>query len=506
MAQAIGTDIISRIVGYLLQKADFRTSSPNLPQRYAILGEANHTNQSGLSLLPQQITSAKQAGDLFGYGSPIYHEARILFPISNDGVGGIPVYVYPQIEAVGAAAKVVKVTPSGMASQNGTHYVTVAGRNSIDGNTYAINILEGDTVAIVAQKISDAVNNILASPATGSHTSYDASLTAKWRGLTSNEMSVTIDTGTNTLGLSYVVSVVAAGSGTPDISGALNQFGSAWTTGVINTYGTVSTILDNLEAFNGIPDPENPTGRYAPTVFKPFIALTGSIADDPSSITDTRDGDVTIAICPAPLSAGFSFEAAANMAYLFAIQCQNSPALDVAGQFYPDMPTPLSIGSMASFINRNAIVTKGCSTVDLVAGRYCVQDFVTTYHPDGENPPAYRWCRNLNIDFNSRYTYLIQEAINVLGKVIANDSDQVGIQEVVKPKMWKQVLNAEVFTDLVKRGLWVEADFSSDSLIVNISSTNPDRFETQFRYKRSGFARQSATIAQAGFNYGTATN
>jgi hypothetical protein len=42
-----------------------------------------------------------------------------------------------------------------------------------------------------------------------------------------------------------------------------------------------------------------------------------------------------------------------------------------------------------------------------------------------------------------------------------------------------------------------------DSIEVAISTTNPDRLETFFRYKRSGVARISSTVAEAGFNFGT---
>jgi hypothetical protein len=42
-----------------------------------------------------------------------------------------------------------------------------------------------------------------------------------------------------------------------------------------------------------------------------------------------------------------------------------------------------------------------------------------------------------------------------------------------------------------------------DSILVGISATNPDRIETFFRYKRSGFVRIASTTAEAGFNFGT---
>ncbi len=135
-SDAVGLERISRIVGYKITKGNFATQSPNLPQRIAVLAEANDANQAGLDTDPKEITSAQQAGILYGFGSPIYHIMRILRPLSGDGVGGIPVIVYPQAAAGGAAAKKLTVTPSGTATGNGTHYLVVAGRDGMARSTH----------------------------------------------------------------------------------------------------------------------------------------------------------------------------------------------------------------------------------------------------------------------------------------------------------------------------------------------------------------------------------
>jgi phage tail sheath gpL-like len=500
-SNAVGIERVSRIVGYIIKKGDFRVQSSNLPQRIAVLAEANEANQTGLSTTARQITSAQQAGALYGYGSPIHQILRILKPLYGDGVGGIPIIVYPQAKASGAAAKVIDITPSGTATANGTHYLVINGRDNLEGVFYAINILAGDTPAVISGKIEDAINVVLGCPVSAISTSIKATATAKWAGLTSQDISISVDTNDNDLGVSYVVAQVTAGSGTPSIAGALSQFGNEWNTVVVNSYGTVTSVLDALEAFNGIPHPENPTGRYQGVLMKPFIAITGSIADDPSSVTDGRSAEVTVAIAPAPLSKGLPLEAAANMTVLYAVKAQNNPEQDVNGLAYPDMPTPSSIGSMASYDTRDVIVKKGCSTVDLVAGAYVVQDFVTTYHPLGEEPPQFRYVRNLNLDFNVRYTYYLNEQLYVVDHVIARDEDIVNVPKFVRPKDWKSELN-RVSDELVSRGLTVDSQFTKDSIEVDLSTSNPDRLETFFRYKRSGIARISSTTAEAGFNFG----
>ncbi len=503
-SNAVGNERVSRVVGYVIKKGDFRLVSPNLPQRIAIIGEANEANQTDLSEEAFQITTSQQAGERYGYGSPIHAIARIILPINGDGVGGIPVFVYPQPEAVGAASKIIEITPSGVATGNGTHTLKIAGRGAVDGSVYDINIEEGDTTADITAKIEDVVNAVLGSPVIASSDDYTAEFESKWKGLTANDLTVEIDTNDDDLGITYVINSTQSASGTPDIEDALDKFQTNWNTIVVNSYGTVSAVMNSLQNFNGIPNPEIPTGRYSGIIMKPFIAITGSVADDPSSITDARLNDVTIAIAPAPASNGMPYEAAANMTLLFARVSQDTPHLDVAGKSYPDMPVPDNgdIGTMADYTSRDLIVKKGCSTVDIVAGRYVVQDFVTTYHPIGEVPPQFRYCRNLMVDFNIRYGYYLKEQINVVDHAIANDDDVVDATNVVKPKQWKQIVNSYA-DELALRALIVDVDFMKDSIDVGISEVNPDRLETSFRYKRSGVARIAATTAEAGFNFGT---
>jgi phage tail sheath gpL-like len=470
--------------------------------RIVVLGEANDENQDDLITDKFEITSAQQAGQRYGFGSPLYAMARILLPLSGAGISGIPIIVMPQAAPDGATTKILHVTPVGTATDNGTHYLKIAGRDGLEGEFYAININTGDTADVITDKMRDAVNAVLGAPVIGTSTDYEGIFESKWSGLTAEELNITVDTGTKDLGITYTVTSEQSASGTPSIAGALAQFGNDWNTIVINGYGLQSTIMAALEAFNGIPDPVNPTGRFAGIIMKPFIALSGSVLNDPSSITDARKDNVTIAVCPAPGSAGFSFEAAANMGALFGPIVQNSPELDVSGLFYPDMPTPTAIGDMADYNFRNSILKKGCSTVDLVSLRYKIMDFVTTYHPVGETPPQFSYCRNLMLDFNVRFSYYLLEQLYLVDHVIAADDDTVNATKVVKPKTWKQVVK-ELAADLVSRALVVDLAFMQASITVNLDTANPNRLNTFFKYKRSGFARVSSTVAEAGFNFGT---
>ena len=502
ISDAVGLELLSRIVGYKLTKGDFSNTTPNLPMRVAIVAEANTANQPTLDLTGKVVTTAQEAGELYGYGSPMYHIMRILRPQSGTGIGGIPTVCYPQAEPVGATPEQISVTAVGVATANGTHTLKIAGRQGIDGEFYDININVGDDAATIALKMQDAVNNVLGSPVIALASPYSCEFITKWAGATAEQTNVEVLTNNTDLGITYAVLAVSNGSGVPSVQPALDQFGSEWTTVVVNGYGIEANVIAALNAFNGRPNPTTPTGRYAGIIFKPFIAITGSTDEDPSSgILASEKNEVTIAIAPAPKSLGYNFEAAANMSTLFARKEQDTPQLDVMGEAYPDMPTPSSIGMMSEYLQRDRIMKAGSSTVDLVSGEYVVQDFITTYAPIGELPPQFRYCRNLVLDWNVRFGYYILEQLNVVDHVIANDNDVINASKVIKPKRWKSLLKAYAL-DLVSRGLIADAAFFTESLQVGISGTNPDRLETFFRYKRTGTVRIASTTAEAGFNFG----
>ncbi|PXX26278.1 phage tail sheath gpL-like [Thalassospira sp. 11-3] len=503
ISTAVGTERKSRTSGYKIKKGFFDNDPANLPQIIAVFGEANTANQSGLSTVKKEITSAKEAAELYGYGSPLHQMFRILRPVSGDGVGGIPTIAFPQAEAGGATATAHEWTVTGTATANATHTIVIAGRGSLDFLKYSFAIVKGDTATVIAGKIKDAINGVLGSPVTAANVAGVLTITTKWKGVTSANLKSTIDLGTNAAGVSYSKTATTDGAGAADLSGALAQMGDVWYTVVVNPYGAAA--FDDLEAFNGRPDADNPTGRYEGSVFKPFMAFFGSVLDDKDDIVaitndSARIEEVTNVLCPAPKSEGFPWEAAANAARLFARTMQDTPHLDINNMAYPDMPVPSNgiIGDMADYNNRDLLVKNGASTVVLENDSYKVQDFVTTYHPEGENPLQYAYARNLNLDWNVSDNYRTLEKLFVKDHVLIRDGQVTDVAKAIKPIEWKGIVQ-DLFVDLAVKALINDPDFSKESLRVEIDGTNPDRFNTFFRYKRTGIARIESTDVEAGF-------
>lgn len=503
LSTAIGVERMSRTSGYQIKKGFFTNETQNLPQVIAILAQANTANQTSISSDKREITSSDEAGRIYGYGSPIHQIMRILRPFSEPGVGGIPTIVFPQLEQVGFTATSLKYTISGGATKNTTHSLKISGRENLDFKSYGIAIVKGDTPSMIAQKFADAVNNNLSSPVTCSANAGVLTLTTKWKGKTSADLKVSFNNNGDSAGLTYAKTEETLGAGVPDLGESLSQFGSDWITTVVNSYGV--DTLQVLEQFNGTPSTVIPTGRYDGSVFKPFMAFFGSTAsskDDLALITNDSDRveQVTNVLCPAPESEGFPYEAAANVARLFARTMQDAPEIDVNGMSYPDMPVPENgvIGDMSNYNNRDFLIKKGCSTVIIDKGKYVIQDLVTTYHPEGETPLQFNYARNLNLDWNVADSYRTLEKIRLRDRVIIKDFQVTDSKNAIKPKEWKAVL-FELFDEMARKALINEPNFSKESLQVEIPTTNPNRFETFFRYKRTGIARIESTTAEAGF-------
>ncbi len=504
LSTAVSADRVSRIVGYTLQKGTEALDVPYLPQRIAVLGEANDANQSGLTTAPFSFTSAKEVGDKYGYGSPLHQIARILRPISGGGVGSIPTVIYPQVSDVGASATVIKFGVTGTATANATHYIVISGRDNVDGEYYAVNVEKDDTASAIEAKIIDSINNVLGCPGTAADNAGDIDFTTKWKGASSAEVNITFDTGDDDAGLTYAEISKTDGTGDVDVTTSLNLFGDEWNTVVINPY---PSKISDFETVNGVPDDTTPTGRYLGITFKPFIALFGETDPDKAdliTITDAsaRKDQVTNVLCPAPNSNACSWEAAANVATLQTPIFQNYPHLDTTGKSYPDMPVPSDddIGDMADYENRDYLAKRGCSTVMLKNGKFTIQEIITTYHPDGEVPPQFRYVRNLNIDWNIRYMYYILEQDYVVDHSIAESAQAIRVDNVIKPKQWIQQITG-LADQLAEQNIIVDIDFMKDSIQVATSTTNPDRLETYFKYKRSSYARISATTAEANFAF-----
>jgi len=495
ISTAIGSERRSRVSGYRIKKGFFNETSSFLPQQILVIGVPNTANAVGVDYTKiKEVVSANEAGVLFGFGSPIHQAMKILRPIDSDGVGGIPTFVLP-LENNGTA-KVITLAVTGTATAGTTHYLVINGRN------YAFNINTGDTAEVVAGKIADLNNATTSSAFTAVATDEDIVFTAKFNGLVSQDSDIFISNEGVGAGLTYAVTQTTAGSGQSDLTPLPAALGENWITGILNTEGVGNFAA--LEQINGIPYSESPNGRYNPIVFKPFMAFTGFVSDDLQDYNDLAEnntyGQVTNVICPAPGSGGTPAEAAANVLRLFARRMQDTPELDVNAMAYPDMPESNSetFEMFTDYNVRDNLMKKGISTVTYENGQFIIQDLVTTYKFDDEDPLQFNYARNLNLDWNVKDAYYILEKRELRDKVIILDDQITTSTNAIKVKEWKSVLGT-LFDTLASQALIYDVDFSKSTLQVERDSVNKNRINTNFRYRRTAIARIVSTDAEGNF-------
>jgi phage tail sheath gpL-like len=508
LSTAVDLSRISRVVGYKVYPANFEVITPYLPQRVVILGEANTAYQENLDETPFAFINAKQVGEKYGYGSPLHQMARILRPLSGDPIGGIPTIAIAQPEDDGATAGIYElgVTVATTVTKNATHKLYINGRDNIDGQYYSFTVPEDGDAGDVIDAIIDAVNGVMGSPVVASDGTTKVILTSKWKGATA-VLNCRVETFGEGAGIVYAESSNTAGTGDAEIDDALATFGDNWNTLVVNAYG--EAVFDVIELFNGVPDPQNPSGRYTPTSFKPALFFFGSVLgvkEDIELITNdaARIDQVSNVHCPAPNSEGFPWEAAANVVLICAITAQNYPHLDVGGQKYLDMPVPTDedIGDFANYTGRDYLVKVGSSTVSLSAGKYMIQDLITTYAPEGDPTPKFRPVRDIIVDWNVAYNVLLLMQIYIQDKAIVPDNTPTKVSNTIKPKGVKQLFN-ELFSNLEGLALLADQSFSADNLQVGINEVNPARLDVAFKYKRTSTAHIVSTDAAVDFNYST---
>jgi phage tail sheath gpL-like len=143
-----------------------------LPPRIAVFAQG----QTGVTFPSSKATytSAGAAGKIHGFRSAIYLMLRELLPSNGDGVGVIPVTVYPLTDAVGATAATGDITPSGTTSEAGTYQLRVGGVLS-----QAFGVPAGAVdVNLTLAKMGFALSSVLHMPVTTTYSYGSVSASA----------------------------------------------------------------------------------------------------------------------------------------------------------------------------------------------------------------------------------------------------------------------------------------------------------------------------------------
>lgn len=486
---AVAASTIARVIGIAATFRDLREGSIlNLPQRIAIFAQG--ASAKSYSLEKFQITRHQQAAHRYGWGSAIHLIARELFPDNGDGVGTIPVTVYPLEDAYEAVAATGSITPSGEQTEAASYRVRIAGILS-----QAFVVDPDDTMAQVVAKMVAAVNAVLHMPMTAADDTTKMDLTAKWAGVTGNDIVVEV-IGPD-LGVTFTVSQPSGGLVNPEVDGALEEMGGVWETMGINALGVEDE--EALDAFSDFGE-----GRWQPTVGKPMVVFCGSTketVEDATSVTKDRRTDRTNAQLVAPGSVNLPFVVAARQVARIAVVANDNPPTGYATQRATGI-IPGSDKVQWDHIQRNQALESGSSTIEVANSTVETSQVITFYRPEGEPHPAYRFVRNIvklqNIIFNKR---LIFASPDWAAAPLIPDDQPTANPNARKPRDAKGEINT-LIDNLGLAAIISDPETAKTRTKAAIDSQNPNRLNTKMTVQLSGNSDIISAELEFGFFFG----
>lgn len=490
MTTAISPTRRSAIVGTKVTFKNLAKGGFAFQQRIAIIAHSNTAASN--TLTKTQISTAVDAGTIYGFGSQIHIMATQLFPSSGDGVGDIPVTVYPLADGTTAADGII--TPTGVATADGTYTVTV-------GNVTSAAFIIPDTtiVAVTTVLVTAAINATVDMPVTAASTATTVDLTAKWKGLTGNEPLISVDGPS--AGIAFGITPMASGAGDPTIdSTLLDQFGEVWETCVLNGLGGTAAALDALANFD--------EGLWLPAENRfltgAFYATKETSLATAIVVPDGRKTDRTNVQLSAQGSADLSWKIAARMVARIAVVANSaSPASDYIGQIVSGIAVGSDTDQWISS-ERNTAVLSGASTSVSRDGVIQLNDTITFYHPTGDPTPAYRWVND---------KVKLQQIVNDIDIVfntpkwqappLIPDGQATSDRTAKQPKMAAAELT-KLINSWALRALISDPESAIASIVAAIDGSNARRLNLAFTVNISGNAGIISTDFDWGFFFGGA--
>ena len=493
ISSAVDASAVARVVGIKTAFKDLRNGGVLfLPQRIAVIGQG--ATAATYATTKRQVTSANEAANLYGYGSPVHLACKQLLPVNGDGVGTIPVTIYPMVDDGSGVASAGDITPSGAATEAAAYIVRV---NNIDSEEFVISV--GDTVAAMVTAMTAAINAVLDMPIIASDDTTDVGVASKWAGTSANDLTVSV-VGSTTAGVSFAVTQPVGGLVNPDVGDALTQVGNVWETMVLNCLDIADTTT--LDAYTTFGE-----GRWGALVRKPLVVLTGNTATSvtaATAISDARPTDRVNAQLVAPGSSDLPFIVAARQLARIAAVANNNPPHDYGSQDATGL-TPGADGDQWTFADRDSAIKKGSSSVEVKDGVVNISDVVTFYHPTGDPLPAYRYVVDIvklqNIIFNLD---LIFAASEWNGAPLLPDDQPTVNRTAKKPKAAVAAV-CSLIDSLGLNAIISDPVAAKAATFAQINEQNPKRLDVSTTVQLSGNTNIISVDLNFGFFFGTAT-
>ena len=488
LSNAIDQSAVARVMGIDVFYQDLNGGTAFLlPQVVGLVGQGS--DLAVYTTDKKQINSAFEAGEIYGFGSPIHLAAQKLKPDNGvGGIGTIPLIIHPLEAAGGAAAAEGDVDGTGVQTIAQAYIIRVS---NIDSQSVVIGATESFADNAVAFR--DAVNAVVDMPVIAVENAGVLELTAKWSGVTGNDLVIEVIGVADSI--VFGITQPVGGLVNPDVDPALSQIGETWETLILNTMNFDDTVT--LDKFNDVGE-----SRWLPVTHKPFIAFVGStVTGDQITITDTRKGDRINSQLVAPGSNNLPFVVAAAELAQIAAQANNNPPVDYGSA----QVTTIDAGSDEDQLDYNArqtAVLGGSSTTTVKDGVVNLSDTITMFHPTGDPIAAFRFV----VDIVKEMQVIYNVALIFTGKpwdgapLIANE-DATTNPAARSPKDAVAEL-AAMTDDLASFAILTNPKDTKPLIVAGISETNAKRLDICYPHFLSGNSNIISIDSKFSFKFG----
>lgn len=493
ISTAVDPSAVARVIGIKTKFSDLRGGRvAYLPQRIAVIGQCGTVADGSMSTTKRRVTSAVEVGQIYGFGSPLHLAVQGLLPANGDGVGSIPVTVYPLKSAGTATAGTATITPSPtQATVAGTFRIRVGGVLS-----EAFSISVGDAAADVVSNIAAAINSTVDIPVFAVDGETVVTLTTKWKGLSANGVKVEV-IGTTATGITLTTTSTSGGTVNPSVAGAISQIGDVWETMVLNCLN-----YDDLTALDALKTAGDQ--RWEAMNSRPFVAFCGTNVEEVGTITTiigTRPTDRVNAVLTAPGSPSLPFVIAARQVARIAKQANNDPAHNYDKKLV-DGVVPGTDLVQWDYAERDLAVKSGCSTTEVADGAVRISDVVTFYHPSGDPTPAYRFVvdvvKLMNIIFNLN---LIFAGEGWAGAPLIPDNQATTNRSAKQPRSAVAAV-CSLLDNLGLNAVISDPETAKENTSAEIDPSNPKRLNVSTIVQLSGNTSIISVDLNFGFYFG----
>jgi len=368
------------------------------------------------------------------------------------------------------------VTITGAATEAGMLNLYIAG-----ARVRAV-VASGAAPAVVATALAAAVNAAGLS-VTAAAVAGVVTLTCKWSGDSGNDIALQLNRlGRNNgeatpAGLVVALSAMATGAGSPDVAEALASLGDEPFEFICSPW----TDATSLDAWKGFMDDTSGRWSWEKQLYGHVYAAKRGTLGQLVAFGVTRNDQHALVHgfevgCPDPFWRVAAAFAARTAVFISADPARPTQTGELTGI------TPAPAGDRFTLTERQSLLTHGVATAYYGGGAVRIERGITTYQLNAFNQPDDSYLDSETLH-QSAYviTYLKSVITSKYGRhKLANDGTRFGSgQAIVTPNVIRGEMIATYYA-LERLGIVENADAFAENLIVERSSTNPNRLNVLY--------------------------